>query len=165
MQRNIPSKVLRLILELYTRQSVKFTWNWKKSFPFDNTNGVQHGGVLSLIVFNVYFDEFLQRLQQNDIGCQIGPILTGVLCYADDLLLLCPTIRQLQKIITMYSEFATEYDVPWNPSKTARMTFEIRHICTDLHLYINGKMLEWTGNFKHLGNAITADEKITQIFS
>ena len=73
----------------------------------------------SPILSNVYFDELLQRLQENDIGCYIGTISTGALCYADDLLLLCPTIRGLQKMITICSDFAPEYDATLNPNKTA----------------------------------------------
>ena len=57
LQRNIPSIVLRIILDLYTRQSVKAARNCKKYFSFDVTNGVRQGGVLSAIIFNVYFDE------------------------------------------------------------------------------------------------------------
>ena len=58
LQMNIPSIVLRLILDLYTRQSVKAACNCKKYFSFDATNGVRQGGVLSPILFNVYFDEY-----------------------------------------------------------------------------------------------------------
>ena len=159
LQRSIPSIVLRLILDLYISQSVKAAWNCDKYFSFDVMNGVRQGGVLSSILFNVYFDELLHRLQQNDIGCHIWTILTGALCYADDLLLLCPTIKGLQKMITICSEFATEYDVTFNPSKTACMAFVNRHVCPHLHLYLEGKMLEWTATFKHLGNVITADQK------
>ena len=128
--------MLRLILKLYTRQSVKAAWTCKNSFSFVITNGVRQGSVLSPILFNVYFDELLHRLQQNDIGCHIGTIFTEALFYADDLLLLCPTTRGLQKMITICSEFATEYDVTFNPSKTACMAFGNRHVCQDLHLYL-----------------------------
>ena len=62
-------------------------------------------------------------------------------------------------MITICSEFATEYDVTFNPSKTACMAFGNRHVCPDLHLYLDGKMLEWTDTFKHLGNVITVDQK------
>ena len=47
----------------------------------------------------------------------------------------------------------------FNPSKTACMAFENRHVYPDLHLYLNGEMLEWTDTFKHLGNVFTADQK------
>ena len=87
----------------------------------------------SPILFNVYFDELFQRLQQNDIGCYIGTISTGALCYADDLLVLCPTIRGLQKMTTVCSDFATEYDATFNPRKTAYIAFGNRHACPDLH--------------------------------
>ena len=75
--------------------------------------------MLSPIPFNVYFDELLQRLQQNGIECHIGTIFTGALCYAHDLLRLCPAIRGLQKMMIICSEIATEYDVTFNPNKTA----------------------------------------------
>ena len=39
------------------------------------------------------------------------------------------------------------------------MAFGNRHVYTDLHLYLNGKMLEWTDTFEHLGNVTTADQK------
>ena len=131
-------------------------WNCKKSFWFDVMNAVKKGGVLSPILFNVYFEESLWRLQQNDIGCHIGTIFTGALCYADNLLLLCSTIRGLQKMITICSEFNTEYDVTLNQSKTAYMAFEIRHVSADLYLYLNSKLLQWNDTFNHLGIIITA---------
>ena len=153
LQRNIPSIVLRLTLDLYTRQSVKATWNCKKSFSFDVTNGVRQGGVLSPFLFNVYFDELLHCFQQNGIGRHTRTIFTGSLYYADDLLVLCPKNDNYMQLISyrIWRHF--------NPSKTACMTFGNRHVCPDLHLYLNGTMLEWTDTLKHLGNAITADQK------
>ena len=41
LQRYILSSVLRLILDLYTRQSMKAAWNCKKFFSFDVTNGAE----------------------------------------------------------------------------------------------------------------------------
>ena len=35
---------LRLVLDLYTRQRVTATWNFKKSYSFNVTNGVRQGG-------------------------------------------------------------------------------------------------------------------------
>ena len=61
--------------------------------------------------------------------------------------------------LSMSYVFITEYDVTFNPSKTACMAFGNRHVCPDLHLYMNSKMLEWTDTFKHLGYVITAAQK------
>ena len=41
----------------------------------------------------------------------------------------------------------------------ACMTYGNRPTCPDIYLYLNGEELEWTDNFKHLGNIITTDQK------
>ena len=89
-----------------TKKRVKATWNGTNSCPINVSNGVRQGGVLSSILFNVYMDELLQRLQKQDIRCHIGTILMGALCYADDLITLCPTRRGLQKMINVCQEYA-----------------------------------------------------------
>ena len=134
-----------MVYQTSLRYLPELKWNWNAK----------------LLAFAEYtWSLYRFRLQQNDIGCRKGTIFTGALCYADDLLLLCPTIRGLQKMITICSEFATEYDVIFNPSKTACMAFGNGHAWPDSHLYLNGKMLEWTETFKHLGNVITVDQKV-----
>ena len=59
----------------------------------------QTGCVLSPILFNVYFDDICQRLQYHDIGCHVGTKFTRALDYADDLTLLSPFLRGLQKAV------------------------------------------------------------------
>ena len=56
LKRNIPHSVSRLLLDLYTRQSVCATWDGVMSDPFSATNGVRQGAILSPILFNLYMD-------------------------------------------------------------------------------------------------------------
>ena len=74
-------------------------------------NGVEHGGVLSPIVFCVYFAELLKRLESSGMGCYIGHHFYGCLGYADDFKLLCSIINGLQSMINVCENFADEYDV------------------------------------------------------
>ena len=136
LKRNVPSVILRIVLDMYTRQSIKATWNGTNSCPINVSNGVRQGGVLSPILFNVYMDELLQRLQKQDIGCHIGTIFMGALCYADDLITLCPTRRGLQKMINVCQEFAYEHDVVFNPKKTVCMLFGCKNR-SKWHWYIS----------------------------
>jgi len=39
---------------------------------FSLTVGVRQGGVLSPLLFSIYVDSFLQRLQFSGVGCRIG---------------------------------------------------------------------------------------------
>ena len=64
LKRDIPAIIPRVILDLYTRQSLTASWNgctWNP--PFSITNGVRQGRVLSQILFNVYMDELIDKLK------------------------------------------------------------------------------------------------------
>ena len=106
LKRDIPAIILRVVLDLYTSQSVAASWNGCTSNPFSVINGVRQGGVLSPILFNVYMGESIDKLKMNDVGCHIGRQFTGAFCYADDLTLLSPTIRGLQKMLNVCDDFA-----------------------------------------------------------
>ena len=118
IDRNIPEVFLRIIMDLYTHQNLRASWNGVISTNFSVSNGVRQGGVLSPILFNVYIDELLLRLKQHDVGCHIGNRFVGGLCYADDLTILAPSVRGLQKMVGIFEEFANDYSVTFNSGKT-----------------------------------------------
>ena len=86
IDRNIPGVFLRIIMDLYTRQNLRASWNGVISTNFVVSNGARQGGVLSPILFNVYIDELLLRLKQHDFGCHIGNRFVGGLCYGRPLI-------------------------------------------------------------------------------
>ena len=77
-------------------------------------NGVKQGGVLSPLLFVIYTDSLLKRLEELGVGCHIGGHFTGVLAYADDITLLSPSISGLRTLSKVYEEYATEFDVTFN---------------------------------------------------
>ena len=56
-------------------------------------------------------------LKKNDIGCHVGSHFCGVFGYADDIMLLSPSVSGLQKMLDCCSEFASTYNVKFNPLK------------------------------------------------
>ena len=52
--------VLRLLLYMYTNQSLCLKWGDTVSLQFSVSNGVKHGGVLSPILFAIYTDGMLK---------------------------------------------------------------------------------------------------------
>ncbi len=66
--RKMPAIVLHLLLDNYTRQNICTTWNDTKSHIFS----ALCQGVLSPLLFNVYFDEMIYKLEKSCIGCKIG---------------------------------------------------------------------------------------------
>ena len=53
----------------------------------------KQGSIISPILFTVYVDELIARLQASGLGCNIGRSYIGVLGYPDDLTLLSPSVK------------------------------------------------------------------------
>ena len=63
-------------------------WGNAYSLPFNASNGVKQGRILSPIYLNVYVDDLRVSLYSSNIGGQIENIFLNHLCYADDLCLI-----------------------------------------------------------------------------
>ena len=107
--RGIPHVSVRLLMDMYSRQSTRAAWDSMYSKYFGSRNGVRQGGVASPVLFTIYMDELLMRLQRAGIGCYVGHEWFGALGYADDLTLLSPSIKGLQKMVKMCANFGREF--------------------------------------------------------
>ena len=59
LQQNLPPAVARLLLSWYISQQLKVRWSNNFSEPFNTSNGVRQGGVISPILFTIYIDDLL----------------------------------------------------------------------------------------------------------
>jgi len=98
MGRHLPPVVLRVLLFMYTHSIARVSWNGCVSRQFSVSNGVKQGGVLSPVLFCVYFDGLLCKLNDAGYGCYIGRAFAGVLAYADDIVLLAPSASAMRKM-------------------------------------------------------------------
>ena len=89
IEQGMPHILVCYLLTTYRLQRANVKWNNEASYFFDTGNGVKHGAVLSAVFYCVYalFKEF----RRMNIGCCIGQNYVGVIGYADDLFLMCPT--------------------------------------------------------------------------
>ena len=93
MKRRIPLMLLEL-LENWLSEShacVKWGGSWSHIGLFGITFGVRQGSVLSPVLFSMYIDD-IGQLRNNLAG-------TFVVLYADDILLLAPSVTALQKLL------------------------------------------------------------------
>ena len=75
LKRNIfpvQAVLLRLLLYMYTTQSLRVKWSDTTSPQLTVMNGVKQGGVLSPILFAIYTDGLLKRLEDTGVGCHMG---------------------------------------------------------------------------------------------
>ena len=87
---------------------------------------------MSPILFTLYIDILLERLCKSYRGCYFGKRFCGAFGYADDLIILSPTICSLNNMLQICSEYSTEYKFVFNPTKSKIMTFH----CNDRKLSI-----------------------------
>ncbi len=99
------------------------------SETFGAVNGVKQGGVLSTILLAIYMDKLLIRLKKSSVGCHIGNVFVVALTYADDVTLICPILKSLNMLIKICEEFAKEYNIAFNCTKTKLLVFKGRE-CT-----------------------------------
>ena len=158
-KRNLPVQVRRLLLDMYTRQNMKTVWNSSESFEFNVKNGVKQGGILSPILFCIYIDELLVRINESGLGCHIGHLSFAGLGYADDVTAMAPSVSAMQSILHICEEFALEYNVLWNCKKTICMRIGSGGVPPQRQLTLNGTVLNWASKVKHLGNMVNHDLK------
>ena len=99
--------------------------------PYDNviseqfglSNGVRQGGVISPVLFGIYIDELLLKLKRVGIGCHVGHYYFGAFGYADDIILLCPTLSGLKEMIKICESYATEHSITFNGTKSKLLIF------------------------------------------
>ena len=85
--------VICFLINMYILQTMCVSWGNEKSFNFEASNGVKQGGVLSPILYGIHNALLLTMLKESGIGCYVGCTFVGALAYADDVVLLCPTIK------------------------------------------------------------------------
>ena len=69
------------------------------SMTFRCTNGIRQGGQLSPFLYNVYTEDLNHHLQATGVGCDVEGAWVNSLSYADDMVLLAPTVTDLQTLL------------------------------------------------------------------
>ena len=117
LERNISLVVLRILIYMYMNQTLRVQWCQTLTSSFKVCNGVKQGVVLSPILFAVYVDSLLGRLEQSCVGCHIGGHFVGALVYASR--------SGIRTLINVCKQFALDYDITFNGTKSQLMFLKV----------------------------------------
>jgi len=118
IKRGLPTHIIGLLINLYTNNFVRVSWNGVMSSYFTAVNGVKQGGVLSPVLFCLYIDDLLLSLSRSGVGCYVGSHFAGALAYADDIVLIAPTATTMPKLLGICGNYATEYCITFTAAKS-----------------------------------------------
>jgi len=96
MRRNVLVTLLTLLETWFVLGVTCVKWGSYYS-QFDNLKcGIRQGGVLSPYLFAVFIDSVVDKIKASGLGCYIKFVCYSILLYADDMILLSPSVLSLQ---------------------------------------------------------------------
>jgi len=125
LEKDLPPVIIRMLFSWYRDQKPSVLWHKTRSESFSVSNGVRQSGVLSPILFIIYIDQLLTRLEAQAVGCYWSHYFVGAFGYADDIVLLAPSASALRMMLNTCCQFANDHNLLFNPGKTQLVRFSL----------------------------------------
>jgi hypothetical protein len=150
-----------LIIRKYYSESFAYVQNQNEiSSLFKTSIGVKQGGPLSPKLFSIYMHELIDlMLYDNTLLANINGIKTGIILYADDIILITENLNKMKKALKICEDFGETNEIKWNPSKTQIICFNKKKNTKLEKIELCGKSVEWVNSIKYLG--ITMNDKLS----
>jgi hypothetical protein len=144
---------LWLILRLYYNESLAYVQsNSETSSLFKTSIGVKQGGPLSPKLFSIYMHELIDVMLTDDkLLANIDGIKTGIILYADDIIILTENISKMKIALQICEEYGIKYEIKWNPKKTQMICFNKTKTFEEEDIKLCNETIEWVNSFKYLG--------------
>jgi hypothetical protein len=152
MDRNFPAPLLALLEMWFSISATCVKWCGDVSYFFRPRAGVRQGGVLSPLLFSLAIDSIVYRIKSANVGCYISTICCSIFLYADDILLLSPTVTGLQILLSACEKELVDLDMRINAKKSLCIRFGSRYNvpCSEL-VTLDGSILKWVDKCRYLG--------------
>ncbi len=96
----------------------EYTTDW-----FRSTSGVRQGNVLSPTFFSLFINDLAAGIKSTGIGVPFRDTKLSILLYADDVLLLAESEKDLQDLMDFTQDWCLKWRMKINNSKTKMMHF------------------------------------------
>ena len=151
LSKNVCPIIARFLAVMYTSQSFRVKWCSHITQLTRASNGVKQGGVMSPLLFTMYIDVLLCRLKRSGYGCYIGNMFCGALGYADDVIIMAPTVTATKQMLNICADYGIEYNVLFNPDKTKCIHINNLKCNIVMNVQFMGKPIETVNYDNHLG--------------
>jgi exonuclease III len=157
LKRRMPVALVKLLYYWYSISVSVVRWENTYSTQYKLSAGIRQGAVLSPTLFSVYVNDMLAKFM--NCGCQLCGLSVSAIMYADDLVLLSPSVTELQTMIDICCNELALLDLQINAKKSVaiRIGNRCKNIC--VHLHAINDTIPWTNEAKYLGITIQSGSK------
>lgn len=114
---------------------------------------------MSPVMFNIYVNDLISQLRNSNVGCYISCVFIGCIMYADDLILLSPSVAGMQHMLDVCTAYGHSHDIKFYAKKCMYMFVGNRCLpAKDVVLYIDNAAISYVSEFKYLGVSFIADK-------
>ena len=157
MQRKVPVNLLCVIENWFNTCMTCVRWCSTFSDTYCLLRGIRQGGVLSPYLFALYINDIIRGVEEQNVGCTIGFAPICIILYADDILLLAPSVNALQLLLHTCEVELRKLDLYINSAKSVciRIGRRFCNSCQNL-VTTDGHLLIWADSIRYLGVYILA---------
>jgi len=158
---NVPKWVVLILANWYSKLFVCVRWRNTLSSSFSVLSGVRQGSAISPALFNKFVNDFVVNLKNCNAGCVINGRFVGAILYADDLIIISPTVSGLQKMLSCCEVTSNDIDLEFNCKKCGCIAIGPASKYCISGMSLCNDVVSWSNSFKYLGVNFVAGKKLT----
>lgn len=153
----VSAEIVNLLEHWYSSQRNVIRWGNTFSEEYSLECGVRQGGLTSPLLFNLFMDQLIAGLSSTHVGCHIDNVCVNNISYADDMVLLSPSLGGLRKLLHICEVYVKEHGLRYNEKKSEFLVFrgKMKRLVNVPPLLLNGVPLSRVDKFKYLGHFVT----------
>ncbi|KAE9415301.1 hypothetical protein Angca_004484, partial [Angiostrongylus cantonensis] len=116
----VPTQYIKILRELYNNFTTKIS-PFYNDINVDDKRGVRQGDTISPKLFPATIQNVMRTLEWDNMGVKIDGRQIHHLCFADDIVLITPDIRQAERMLSDFDKACAKTGLQLNLKKTMFM--------------------------------------------
>jgi len=158
----VRGKMFRVISDLYSRNKAKVLINGSYSREFEINSGVLQGSKLGPILFNIFINDLLNKLNSSEHGALIGTFRISVLGFTDDVVFISDKPKDMQSLLDMACSWARENQMSFISDKCKAMV--LNRSPKGIFFKMESTIIDIVKTYKYLGVQLSS-RRLTNLYT